>query len=200
MRDMRARGVAARDVRARGRSADRRAAAFERLRFRFATAWRIGALELRDPHVYYSFGLCLDVTDTLNTDLQQQLDADANGDGIYDVERARAHAAAPEWVRDVFGSSDGSCTTAATPQCTPGISPPSGAVRIGHGHATDGLLGGLPGTTSGYTPPVPAPAGQLLRDDVARHDVRAWHVVDSDSGTRSSRHRGRRRPGRRPAA
>src|SRR3954467_11565027 len=49
------------------------------------TAWRIGALELRDPHAYYSFGLCLTVTDTLNSNLQQQLDADTDSDGIYDT-------------------------------------------------------------------------------------------------------------------
>ena len=30
------------------------------------TAWRFGALELRDPHVYYSRGVCVDVTDELD--------------------------------------------------------------------------------------------------------------------------------------
>ena len=42
-----------------------------------ATVWRIGAFQLRDPHVYYAFGVCLDVTGTLNTELQQQLDGPA---------------------------------------------------------------------------------------------------------------------------
>jgi len=127
------------------------------------TGWRIGALELRDPHVYYSFGVCLDVTDTLNTDLQQQLDADANGDGIYDSSALELMLPRQNGSVNVFGSSDGNCTTAATPQCTPATSPPSWrwyeSVTV---TPPTVCLGALPGTTSGYTPPVPAPAAQCF--------------------------------------
>ena len=89
-------------------------------------AWRIGALELRDPHVYYSFGVCLDVTDTVNTNVQQQLDADTNGDGIYDSSALELMLPYESGAVRPFGSSDGNCTTAATPQCTPGTLPRSG--------------------------------------------------------------------------
>ena len=77
------------------------------------SAWRIGALELRDPHVYYSFGVCLDVTDTVNTNVQQQLDADTNGDGIYDSSALELMLPYESGAVRPFGSSDGNCTTAA---------------------------------------------------------------------------------------
>jgi hypothetical protein len=122
-------------------------------------AWRIGALELRDPHVFYSFGACLDVTDQLNASVQQQLDADQDGDGFYD-------ASAVEFMlpddQDAFGSVDGHCTTAAPSQCDP-VQP---AVPRWYGEfnvtAPTVCLGPLPDTTSGYTPPVPAPDGHCF--------------------------------------
>lgn len=127
------------------------------------SAWRIGALELRDPHVYYSFGLCLDVTDTLNTDIQQQLDADANGDGFYDTSALEFMLPYQSINVNAFGSIDGVCTTAATPQCTPGVLPPSGRWYEAFTVSSPTVcLGPLPGTTSGYTPPVPAPGGHCF--------------------------------------
>lgn len=127
------------------------------------TAWRIGALELRDPHAYYRFGVCLDVTDTLNTNLQQQLDADANGDGIYDTSSLVYMLPRLTGEAYPFGSVDGVCTTSATPSCTPGVLPPS--ARWYEEFVTTAptvCLGPLPNTTSGYTPPVPAPAGNCF--------------------------------------
>jgi hypothetical protein len=127
------------------------------------TAWRIGALELRDPHVYYSFGLCLDVTDTLNTDIQQQLDADSDGDGFYDTSSLVYMLPREATGPYPFGNVDGVCTTAAPPTCTPGALP-SGARWYEEFTPTPPTvcLGPLPGTTSGYTPPVPAPAGNCF--------------------------------------
>ncbi len=129
-----------------------------------ATAWRIGAFELRDPHVYYRFGVCLDVTDTLNTNLQQQLDADSNGDGFYDTSPlAIMKPYADDGTAHLFESADGSCTTATPSQCTPGTLP---AVPRWYQAfdvtAPTVCLGALPGTTSGYTPPVPAPGGHCF--------------------------------------
>ena len=127
------------------------------------TAWRIGALELRDPHVYYSFGLCLDVTDTLNTDIQQQLDADANGDGFYDTSSLVYMLPYATSGVNAFASIDGICTTASTPACTPGVLPPSPRWYEDFTPPPPTVcLGPLPGTTSGYSPPVPAPAGHCF--------------------------------------
>jgi hypothetical protein len=129
-----------------------------------ATVWRIGAFELRDPHVYYAFGFCIDVTDTLNASLQQQLDADADGDGFYDVSplaimRPYAH----DLSVHVFESADGTCTTGATPQCTPGALPPVPRWYESFDVTSPTVcLGPLPDTTSGYTPPVPAPGGDCF--------------------------------------
>jgi len=126
-----------------------------------ATVWRIGAFELRDPHVYYSLGLCLDVTDQLNASLQQQLDADANGDGIYDASPlAIMKPYADDGAAHLFESADGTCTTDATPQCTPGALPAVPRWYQAFDVTSPTVcLGALPNTTSGYTPPVPAPAG-----------------------------------------
>jgi hypothetical protein len=122
-------------------------------------AWRIGALELRDPHVYYSFGACLDVTDQLNASVQQQLDADSNGDGLYDS--SEVEFMLPD-DQHAFGSVDGLCTTASPSQCAP----IQQAVPRWYGEfnvtAPTVCLGPLPDTTSGYTPPVPAPDGHCF--------------------------------------
>lgn len=126
-----------------------------------ATVFRIGAFELRDPHVYYSFVACLDVTDTLNANLQQQLDADANGDGFYDASPlAIMKPYGDGGAAHLFESEDGICTTDTLPQCTPGVVPPVPRwYQAFNVTAPTVCLGALPGTTSGYTPPVPAPGG-----------------------------------------
>lgn len=122
-------------------------------------AWRIGALELRDPHVYYSFGACLDVTDQLDAGIQQQLDADSDGDGFYD-------SSAIEFMlpgdQQAFGSVEGHCTTSSPSQCDP--VPPVVPRWYGEFKVTAPTvcLGPLPDTTSGYTPPVPAPDGHCF--------------------------------------
>jgi hypothetical protein len=129
-----------------------------------ATVFRIGAFELRDPHVYYSFIGCMDVTDTLNANLQQQLDADANGDGFYDTSPlAIMKPYADDNAAHLFESEDGVCTTGAAPECTPGALPPVPRWYQAFDLTTPTVcLGALPGTTSGYTPPVPAPGGHCF--------------------------------------
>lgn len=52
----------------------------------FATAFRITDLELRDPHAYTAiFFLCVDFTSELNTTITDNLNADADLDGILDL-------------------------------------------------------------------------------------------------------------------
>ena len=129
-----------------------------------ATVYRIGSIALRDPHVFYTVGFCLDVTATLNQQLQQELDADDDGDGFYD---ASPLAILKPYAEDgrvhLFESGDGVCTTASPSHCTPGVEPP--VVRWYEAFdlsAPTVCLGALPGTTTGYTPPVPTPDGQCF--------------------------------------
>lgn len=129
-----------------------------------ATVWRIGALELRDPHVYYSFITCMDVTETLNTNLLQQLSADQDGDGFYDTSPL---AIMKPYVDDssahLFESEDGVCTTDALPQCTPGALPPVPRWYEAFDLTSPTVcLGALPGTTSDYRPPLPTPGGHCF--------------------------------------
>ncbi|HKE46733.1 MAG TPA: hypothetical protein VKB52_01605 [Rhodanobacteraceae bacterium] len=129
-----------------------------------ATVYRIGRIALRDPHVSYSLGFCLDVTDTLNQQLQDQLDADADGNGFYDASPlAIMKPYAEDGAAHLFESEDGDCTTASPSHCTPGTVPPVARWYASFDVSPPTVcLGPLPGTTSGYTPPVPAPGGQCF--------------------------------------
>ena len=126
-----------------------------------ASVYRIGALALRDPHVFYSLGFCLDVTAQVNDQVQQQLDADQDGDGFFDssalvVMKPRAIDAAPH----VMETQDGVCTTAAPSQCSPGVGQAQSRWYEAFTVAAPVVcLGALVNTTSGYSPPVPGVDG-----------------------------------------
>jgi hypothetical protein len=133
-----------------------------------ATVFRIGSVALRDPHVFYSIVFCVDVTDQVNQQIQQQLDADQDGDGFYDTsalavmkpydDSGSAHG---------FESRDGVCTVALPTQCAPGIEPPVTRWYEPFDLSPPTIcLGALPGTTSGYDPPVPAPGGHCFATSV----------------------------------
>ena len=47
--------------------------------------FRVSDMDLRDPHMFVSIGVCLDVTTQFNTSLQDQLQTDSNGDGNLDL-------------------------------------------------------------------------------------------------------------------
>lgn len=131
------------------------------------TAWRIGALELRDPHVYYSLGLCVDATDELNANIAQQLDADADGDGNYDSSAVEFMLPYGTGFEEAFGSIEGICSTASPSQCAPAALPAVPRWYAPYALAPPTVcLGPLPGTTSGYTPPVPAPGGNCFATTV----------------------------------
>ena len=127
-----------------------------------ATVFRMGSMALRDPHVFYPFAsFCIDGTEELNGEIQTQLDADANGDGFYDTSPLAVFKPLDQGGEpDSFGNRDGSCSTDVPSQCTPGIQEP---VWRWYGPFTVNpptvCLGALPGTTSGYDPPVPAIGG-----------------------------------------
>ena len=126
-----------------------------------STVFRMGSLALRDPHVFYPFAsFCVDGTDELNGEIQTQLDADANGDGLYDFSPLVDFTPYDPSEPGSFGNRDGSCSTDVPSQCTPGIGE---AVWRWYGAgdvvAPTVCMGALPGTTSGYNPPVPEPGG-----------------------------------------
>ena len=126
--------------------------------------FRLGSLALRDPHVFYSIVICLDITDQLNAQLQDSLDADSDGDGFYDFSPLavmRPHA--DDGLPHPFETRDGVCTIAEPVQCEPGVEPP-----VSRWYASFDVtpptvcLGPLPNTTSGYSPPVPSPGGHCF--------------------------------------
>ena len=142
--------------------------------------FRLGALELCDPHVFVPVPVgpitfCGDATDTasvgLNAQIAASLAADSDGNGrfdtspllVFDVLRsdgARAHVT----------SREGDCSVAAPMQCTPGT---TAAVRRNYQAfnlgAGDTCIGPIAGTTSTWTggAAVPQPGGQCYATTVA---------------------------------
>jgi len=133
------------------------------------TVFRMGGVALRDPHLFFPFaGFCVDSTDALNQNIQQQLDADADTDGFYDsspltVFRPLDTSGAP----GIFENRDGVCDTGTTPHCTPGIETPvERSYAMYDLTAPTVCAGPLPDTTSGFDPPVPAPGGHCFATTV----------------------------------
>ena len=125
-----------------------------------ATAMRFTSLTLRDPHVKIPFIGCFDITDTsalpvsANGMLAQQMEGDANADGLLDLSPTIAFrplaqtgtvtAAALHEARCTAPRATTTCSPAATPTVTT---------------ATNGsCLGVVPGTTRPYLPGITAPA------------------------------------------
>jgi hypothetical protein len=124
--------------------------------------FRIGSVALRDPHLFSTVVfLCVDSTEVINGEFQQQLDADEDADGFYDASALAVFRPLDASGRPgVLENQAGICTTESPPQCAPAGDPP-----IARWYAAFDLspptvcLGALPDTTSGYSPPVPEPGG-----------------------------------------
>ena len=127
-----------------------------------ATVFRIGSVALRDPHLFSTVVfLCVDSTEVINGEFQQQLNADEDADGFYDASALAVFRPLDASGRPgVLENQAGICTTESPPQCAPAGDPP-----IARWYAAFDLspptvcLGALPDTTSGYSPPVPEPGG-----------------------------------------
>jgi hypothetical protein len=135
-----------------------------------STAFRLGQLALRDPHVFYQAGpLCLDVTDTpnlgLNAQIAASLAADDNADGTLDSSALLAFAplridGAPGRVTTLPAD----CSVATPMACTPVAAAPQ-STRIYRAFSlagSDRCLEPLAGTTSnwgGSAVAVPQPGG-----------------------------------------
>jgi hypothetical protein len=129
-----------------------------------AAAFRFSDLDLRDPHVFISFIVCNDITDTplvgfsVNGEIQRRNNEDADADGRLDqsylVEFLPLDRSAPANLI-AFGAAECSAP-AATTSCLP---VPAAAVA---GDAAIGppaaCLGTLPGTVRPYVPGVAEPA------------------------------------------
>lgn len=134
------------------------------------TAFRLGQLALRDPHVFYQTGpLCLDVTDVpslgLNAQIAASLAADDNADGTLDssallVFKPLRTDGAPGRVT----TTPAACSVAAPLACTPDAAAPQSTrtYRAFSLSGSDRCLEPLAGTTSnwgGSAPAIPQPGG-----------------------------------------
>lgn len=144
-------------------------------------AVRLGALQLRDPHVFVPVPLgpttlCTDATDLpsvgLNAQIASSLGADANGDGRLDssalllFQPPRAGA-----LTAVVRSASGDCSVAAPMQC--GVVAATPVVLRFYQSFTlagsDHCLEPLPGTSSSWAsaPPIPLPGGSCYATTAA---------------------------------
>ncbi|MGH8172877.1 MAG: hypothetical protein ACREPX_06995 [Rhodanobacteraceae bacterium] len=128
------------------------------------TAFRMGALALRDPHLFFPFAtFCIDSTEALNDEIAQQLDADEDGDGFYDTSPLALFRPFATGLPTGFENRSGICDTSATPHCVPGIDPPVQRwARAFDVSPPTVCAGPLPDTVSGFDPPVPAPGGNCF--------------------------------------
>jgi cysteine-rich repeat protein len=120
------------------------------------TAYRISSLLLRDPHAYTRFFLaCLDITDDLNTALNNAIAGDANGDGSLDLSvlsvfRPLNQGLVTNPLDIVFGD----CTAPMSgTSCAPEVGTPAVASTATN-QSTGTCLAPTPGTVQPYNPPV----------------------------------------------
>lgn len=135
--------------------------------------FRIGQLQLRDPHVFVSIDIgpisfCGDATDTaevgLNAQIAASLAADADTNGRYDTSPLLAFAPfRTDGKRSRVSLREGDCSVAAPLQCTPAATPATPryyqAFALGSG---DYCIEPIPGTTSTWSGGIalPQPGGQ----------------------------------------
>lgn len=134
------------------------------------TAFRLGQLALRDPHVFYPAGpLCLDVTDVasigLNAQIAASLSADDDANGTLDssailVFKPLRTDGAPGRV----ATTPADCSVASPQTCAPQATAPQSTrtYRAFSLSGSDRCLEPLAGTTSswgGGVPPIPLPGG-----------------------------------------
>jgi cysteine-rich repeat protein len=124
------------------------------------TAYRFTDLDIRDPHLYTSVFICLDVTGTVNGLLQDSvtMDADSPPDGFYDLSPVLVFRPLNQGgVSTPMEVHFADCGTAAPMACTGGGAPPdvSGTAT---NMATGTCLGSIAGTLSSQHSPAPTPA------------------------------------------
>ncbi len=142
-------------------------------------AFRVIDLDLRDPHVFVDvpgFG-CVDFTDdelplglgpSFNDSLQTAIETDGDFDGFLDLSLILGFRPFAETATDL--RIDAGCGLCTEPLATT-VCDWDREVAIPRTTTYDGLTAGtcleaLPGTTSGYTPPVPTTVAPCVVTDV----------------------------------
>ncbi len=132
-----------------------------------ATSFRVSDVDLRDPHFFVDLIGCHDVTDTpylvvpaINAEIAAALTGDSDGDGFIDASpllRFRPFEDPADGL--LLELTDGDCTTPSS--CV--VAADAVASWTAYDRGPGGpCLEAEPGTTSGYSPPVPAPAAPCL--------------------------------------
>lgn len=144
------------------------------------SVFRLGALALRDPHVFTEVSVgpitfCGDATDTagigLNAQIAASLAADADSNGRYDTSPLLVFdVLRSDGVRAHVTSRDGDCSVAAPLQCTATTTAAARrnyqAFSLGSGDVCIGPLAGTTSTWAGGVP-VPQPGGQCYATTAA---------------------------------
>lgn len=134
------------------------------------TCFRIDSFILRDPHIFFNFFVCVDVTDSnggipgvpaggVNSLLQTALTTDGDGDGFID--------AAPVLLFRLFDQSAAGGAVEVASGRFPAATPNTGDLQPGTlrapttmtNVAAGTLLTPLPGTTKPYAPAITTPSG-----------------------------------------
>lgn len=142
------------------------------------TVFRIDSLALRDPHVFFSFGSCLDVTDTevlpgysVNALVANEIDLDSDMDGYLDLNLL---AVFRPLLQPPLSGGDidvqlGLCTTPVGSEvCEPDGSPPNQTTYFNQSTGTcvepvSGTTG--PDNAGAYSPPVASASGPCAGSD-----------------------------------
>ena len=134
-------------------------------------AFRLTSMHIRDPHAFYSFGGCKDITDdplfsgtdlAVNIQINKQLTTDSDGDGNYDLSGVL--------LLDPLDQSDGGASDATADLGAVCRADNSGCTRgaqvyraTATSHASGLCLGKLAGTTNAAYPlPVNQPTNQCF--------------------------------------
>lgn len=142
--------------------------------------FRLGQLQLRDPHVFVPINVgpisfCGDGTDTasvgLNAQIAASLSADSDANGRYDTSPLLAFSPLrTDGKRARMTTREGDCSVAMPLQCTPAAptTPPRyyQTFNLGSGDTCVGPLAGTTSTWAGAAP-IPQPGGQCYATTVA---------------------------------
>jgi len=167
-----------------------------------AVAFRITEMFLRDPHVYFLLGGCIDGTNgevgslsIINGQINSQLQGDANGDGNYDMSPVFVfRPLAPDKPTTSVDFLYGKCSVGSSSAC---ISAGAAVQKfVASNHLTGTCVGVLNGTlTDAYSPDVDVPTNNCFATSsqtltitiqgarITLHDATIGAVYQNDPAT-----------------